>query len=90
MPTNIVTQRGGTSARELDWVLVGASTPVRSCTKSLLPGLSTHRAVVCRLMLAPGFLVAQDAKRGRLRFRGAGDSELEVASAVAALVVVRR
>ena len=60
---------------------------MRLCTTALLPGLSTHRAIVCRLMLAPGFLVAPDAKRGRLCFRRAEDSKLEAASGVAALAL---
>ena len=52
LATNIVLRPTGLSSTEIDWVLVGPTTPCTRASRVSLPGLSTHRAVQCDLILA--------------------------------------
>ena len=67
-PTNWVRMRGSVSARELDWVFVGAATPLETCMKELLPGLNMHRTVKCTVKLVPGYLVPPNTRGSMLKF----------------------
>ena len=86
VPTNYVPNKsGGCSARELDWVFVGATTPTTGAARCTLPGLSTHRSLVCVLDLAPGYMVPADPKGSKLRFANINDADLDDAASVSAL-----
>ncbi len=86
-PTNLVAVPGGRSARELDWVLVSADTPCVDCVKVLLPGLSTHLAVVCDLRVPEAALRVRDPTGRQFRFDVAGTPCLQAAGVMVGLLL---
>ena len=86
-PTNLVAVPGGRSARELDWVLVSADTPCVDCAKVLLPGLSSHLAVVCDLRVPEAALRVRDPTGRQFRFDVAGAPCLRAAGVMVGLLL---
>ena len=68
-------------------MFVGVRTPLEACTKELLPGLTTHRAVKCTLQLAPGYLVPPDTRGSILKFKEVAPDRIVVAAVVASLAL---
>ena len=64
--------------------LLGATTPTTGAVRCTLPGLSTHRSLVCAPDLAPGYMVPAGPKGGKLRFANLNDAGLSNAAYVAA------
>jgi hypothetical protein len=85
--TNHVHSRRGTSARELDWVLIGPNTPCTACHKALLPGLSTHVTLQVDLVIPTARISAADPSGRQFRYRSALPVDLEAAAAIVSLLL---
>ena len=86
-PTNFVLQKGVFSAKEIDWILVSCDTPCSSASKVLLPGLSTHKTVVCTLGLADDIVIPRDSSGRLFKFNEAGDLSLDRTAQIASLLL---
>ena len=84
-PTNITVTNHTHSAREIDWLLVSADTPCVSCIKDLIPGLSTHRTLVCDLVMDGDLIVPRDSTQKQFDFRRATDAQCNEAASMSSL-----
>ena len=83
--TNLVHHQHRTSGRELDWVLVSADSAVRSCAKSVLPGLSTHLGLLCDLDLAGAALLPRDPVGRRFRLTDVSEDRVAAGGVISGL-----
>jgi hypothetical protein len=86
-PTNFVHTSAGSSAHELDWLLLSPDTPCTACHRDLLPGLSTHKALQCDLTIPGSALRPVDPAGRQFRFQQATAEALQHAAAMIGLLL---
>jgi hypothetical protein len=86
-PTNFVHTSAGSSAHELDWLLLSPDTPCTACQRDLLPGLSTHKALQCDLTIPGSALRPVDPAGRQFRFQQATAEAMANAAALTGLLL---
>lgn len=84
-PTNIVPAALGFTAREIDWFLLAADVPYTAAERLILPGISTHLALLLDLLLPLNDLRPKDPCGRRFLFHRARPERLHLAAHVLAL-----
>lgn len=80
--TNVVVRRGKASSMEIDWILVSGDTPCTSADRQCLPGLSTHKALLCDLSFPRADLPNLDPAGRKFNFARAEPRQLRAAGAL--------
>ena len=75
------------SSRELDWILISPDTPCLACSKTLLPGLSTHSALQVDLTIPYASIARLDPCGRQFRHNRATDDQVQSAADVVSLLL---
>ena len=87
VPTNYVNTTAGTSAREIDWILISADTPCTKCDRVLLPGISTHLCLQCDITIPVAAFGPADPTGRQFRFHHASENHHQAAGVAVALAL---
>ena len=84
-PTNVVRRQGAMSKREIDYILISVESPLTLAQKQVLPGVSTHGALVCHFQLPESLGYEKNVTGKKLDFRRAESNDVALLAAHASL-----
>ena len=83
--TNFVVRSGSLSQREIDFVLIPVDSGLQLTAKAVVPGVSTHGAVVCEFSLPENFHYVKNGSLKKFNFRKASPTSVTRLAAHASL-----